>query len=307
MEKLQGLVEASRVGRSRRADGKQPFDVSRKMRTRQGVLACSHPVLVALDGVDLPVVGDETVRVGQGPRRERVRGEPRMDEADGRCESVVGEIEEEIAELGCGQHPLVDEGATRQGGEVGERLPGVVVELVLDPFAGCVHGAVEIDPRRSRVGGRHEELSEGRHDSSCGRTDVGRVRIDRNISPPQNRQILGLEDLRHTGRGVVGVVTSWQECQPDRVVAGIGEVEVHDAAKEHVGNLHENPRSVTAVGLRSGSPSVIEVAQRGQGTLQRTCGWESRPTGRRRTPRTNRVRAQRSRGLFARPMGSWSP
>ena len=37
--------------------------------------ACQHPVLVALQGVDLAVVGDVAVGMGERPARERVGGE----------------------------------------------------------------------------------------------------------------------------------------------------------------------------------------------------------------------------------------
>ena len=51
-------------------------------------LAGAHPVLVALHRVDLAVVGDEAVRVGERPRRERVRREAAVHEQQRRSRSA---------------------------------------------------------------------------------------------------------------------------------------------------------------------------------------------------------------------------
>ena len=82
-----------------------------------------HPVLVAHDRVDLAVVGDEPVRVGERPRRERVRREPRVDEHDGALDALVEEFGEEPAQLPGHEHALVDEGPGRERGEVDAARP----------------------------------------------------------------------------------------------------------------------------------------------------------------------------------------
>jgi hypothetical protein len=72
VEKLDDLVERRRVTRSIGADRKQICHgaelVRRKLR-----LPGAHPVAVSLNGIDLAIVGNETERVSQRPRRERVR------------------------------------------------------------------------------------------------------------------------------------------------------------------------------------------------------------------------------------------
>ena len=55
-------------------------------------LAGAHPVLVALHGVDLAVVGDVAVRVGERPRRERVRREAAVHEQQRALDALVEEI-----------------------------------------------------------------------------------------------------------------------------------------------------------------------------------------------------------------------
>ena len=66
VEELERLVESGRVRRSRRADRERPGKAG-EVRVGEHRLAGPHPVLVALHGVDLAVVGNEAVRVGEGP------------------------------------------------------------------------------------------------------------------------------------------------------------------------------------------------------------------------------------------------
>ena len=76
MQQLQHLVEGCRVAGTRRADGEQPLQVAGDQITSEKGLAGPHPVAVAFDGVDLAVVRDVAIRVGQRPRGKGVGGEP---------------------------------------------------------------------------------------------------------------------------------------------------------------------------------------------------------------------------------------
>ena len=80
----------------------------------QQCLAGAHPIPVPPQRVDLAVVGQVPVGVGQGPRRERVGREPRVHERQPAVEGRVRQVGEELAELVPGEHALVDEGARRQ-------------------------------------------------------------------------------------------------------------------------------------------------------------------------------------------------
>ena len=98
VQQLEHLVEAGRVGAARRADREGPLEPGDQVAVEQR-LAGPHPVLVALHRVDLAVVGDEAVRVGQRPRRERVRREAGVHEGQRRLDPLVGQVGEEVAEL----------------------------------------------------------------------------------------------------------------------------------------------------------------------------------------------------------------
>ena len=102
-------------------------------------LSGPHPVAVALDGVDLAVVGDHPERVGQLPGGEGVGGEPGVHDDQRTGHPLVEQLGEHQLQLLGGQHALVDQGAAGQRGEVD---PG----LVLGPPAQAVGQPVQGDP-----------------------------------------------------------------------------------------------------------------------------------------------------------------
>ena len=146
MQQLEHLVEAGGVRHARRADGERPVE-SRDEVTGEKCLARAHPVAVALHGVDFTVVGDEAVRVCERPRREGVRGETAVHQRQRGFHALVRQVGEELLEFRRGEHSLVDEGASRQGGEVGAH---VTRQFVLDPLAHDEQPAVEVDAHGPR-------------------------------------------------------------------------------------------------------------------------------------------------------------
>ncbi len=124
VQQLEHLVEAGRVAGVLGADREQPRQVAGQHVAGQLRLARVHPVAVASQGVDLAVVRDVAVRVRERPGRERVRREPRVHQDQRAGEPAVGQVGEERLELGRGEHPLVDERAGRQRGEVRRRSRG---------------------------------------------------------------------------------------------------------------------------------------------------------------------------------------
>ena len=219
VEQLEHLVEAGGVGGARRADREGPVDALED-RAVEHRLAGPHPVLVALDGVDLAVVGDVAVRVGQRPGRERVRREAAVDQQQRALDPLVQQVGEELGQLGGGQHPLVDEGAGRQRREVGRDLR---LELVLDALAGEVHLAVESQPG-GPGGVGHEELGEGRHHRASGGPEA--ARIDRDLAPGDDLQALVGDDGLDGRLGLLGRQrVGREEAHPDGVGTGRRELD----------------------------------------------------------------------------------
>ena len=79
-EQLEHVVEDRRVRSALADDRDHLLEVVAEQLGGELRLARPHPVDVAAQRVDLAVVGDHPVRVGELPARERVRGEARVDE-----------------------------------------------------------------------------------------------------------------------------------------------------------------------------------------------------------------------------------
>jgi hypothetical protein len=162
VQQFERLVEPGGVRRVRRAHREDPREVAGYEVGPQQGFAGAHEVAVALDRVDLTVVGDHPVGVGERPHREGVGGEARVHQRQCALDPVVVEVGEELGHLAGGEHALVDEGAARQarevdpvvhGGGAADRLvdlvrPGLEVDLVFYPLADDVGLALQAMPLR---------------------------------------------------------------------------------------------------------------------------------------------------------------
>ena len=139
-------------------------------------LARPHPVDVAAQGVDLPVVGDIAEGVGERPGREGVGREALVDHGQRRLHRRIDDVGEHGLDLETRQHALVDEGPVRQARDIEElalREIGVA-DGVLDAHADHVEPALEavvVEPG----GAPDEDLLEIRLGRACGRADRGIV------------------------------------------------------------------------------------------------------------------------------------
>ena len=255
VEQLEHLVEAGGVRRARGADRVRPVEVG-EQRARQHRLPRPHPVLVALHRVDLAVVGDVAVGVGQRPRRERVGGEAAVDQQQGALEALVGEVGEERRQLRSGQHPLVDERARGQRREVRGDLR---LELVLDALAGDEHPAVEVDAARP-AGIGEEQVLEAGHRHPRRRPEA--IRLDGDGAPGDDLEPFLGDDGFDRRLGLLGGDgVGGQERQPDGVGARRRQLGIDHGAEEPVGHLDEDPGAVAGVGFGPGGAAVGEVGQ----------------------------------------------
>ncbi|EAP99266.1 hypothetical protein JNB_03820 [Janibacter sp. HTCC2649] len=259
VDQLEHLVEARRVRGVRRTDREEPVEVAVERVGHELALAGAHPVAVALDGVDLTVVRHEAVGVGQGPARERVGGEARVDQGQLARESLVRQVGEERLELTGRQHALVDDGAGRQGREVD-------LDLALGALAQAEGETVELDPRDTAIGSGDEELAEDRHTGSGSVPDE--LGGDGNVAPREDLESLLGRDLGDPllGSGTLGLVLG-QVGHARGIRPCNRKLDVENGPEERVGQLREDARAVTdeRVGTR-GAP-VVEVAQRREGVL----------------------------------------
>ena len=276
VQQFEYLVEGRRVAGTRGADRVQPGQVAGDQVRLEHRLPGPHPVAIAAHGVDLTVVRDQPVGVGQGPGREGVGGEAGVDQADARHDARVLEVGEEHLELAGGEHALVHERAGRQRRKVH-------VGAVLDPLADTERPPLQhqlVDLR-----GRQEDLPELRHGASGGGTH--HVRDHRQHPPAEHVQaLLGGNplNLRDLAGGLA--VISGQEGRSDRVLASRRQCEVDHLTQEAVWDADQDARAVPGVRLGARGAAVVQVAQGGQRVFHDVVaghagegGHEGHPTG----------------------------
>ena len=117
-QQLKGVVQAGRVGLAVGDQRPHLVQIRPQEVALQGAPAGVHPVHIAPDGIDLAIVSDEPVGVGQLPGREGVGREPLVDEGKGRDRARIAQIAVETTDLVGQEQALVDHGARREGRQV---------------------------------------------------------------------------------------------------------------------------------------------------------------------------------------------
>lgn len=120
-QQLRHPVQVGGIGGGGVADGAEGRFAAGPHRVRHRRLARSHPVQVALQRVDLPVVTQEAHRLRQRPLGRRVGGEAAVVDGEGGDEGLVPQVGEEGGDPHGAEHALVHDGAAGEGAEV-ERL-----------------------------------------------------------------------------------------------------------------------------------------------------------------------------------------
>lgn len=103
-------------------------------------------------------------------------------------------------------------------------------------------------------------LTEGRHDAErrCS-ISAGRVRSGCRANR-EHGQPLGIDDLAHGIRGVVGLGgAARRDARPTAYSASSSQLEVDDLTEEPVGDLDEDAGAVAGVDLGARTSTVLEV------------------------------------------------
>ncbi len=90
-QRLEHIVEAGGVGARHRDQRQGVFEIGQQRR-RELMCTRQRPQAIALNGIDLAVVGEVTERVRQAPLRPGVGGEALMKHAQGRGHALVVQI-----------------------------------------------------------------------------------------------------------------------------------------------------------------------------------------------------------------------
>ena len=155
---LEHVVEALRV-RAAHRDQRQHLLQVGQQRGAQQRSARRGPVAVALDGVDLAVVGEIAIRVRKAPLRQGVGGEALMEHGHRALEARIGEVRIELRQVLRHHHALEDDGAGGETGHVEHRIPG---QGLLGEAAR--HEQAPVERSRVDIGGPavHEQLLDER-------------------------------------------------------------------------------------------------------------------------------------------------
>ena len=131
---------------------------------------------------------------------------------------------------------------------------------MLHPLASDERQTVDLDTAPAVTWGHHQML-EPRHRGASGRPE--RTWIGRNLSPRDHVEAFGLHDPADlVSRARRRVSVGREEGHADGVLTSRGEVVADNSSEESVGNLNEDARPVSGVGLGSCGPSMLKVRER---------------------------------------------
>ena len=197
-QQFEAVVKSGGVGLAGEADRVELLQVGAEHRRGHHAFPGLHPVVVALDGVDLAVVRHIAVGVGQRPLGEGVGGKALVHQAQGRDTTRVFEIAEIGAHLVGQQQALVNHGAAGHAGHV---ILFAVLELqVLDGGTGGLANHIQLALQRVLhdhiVAAANKHLAQHRlfvaH--SGGHRHLA---VDRHITPAQQHLALGSDGPLH--------------------------------------------------------------------------------------------------------------
>ena len=265
-QQFQAVIERGSVGLAREGNRVELLQIGTQHRRGHHAFARLHPVVVALDGVDLAVVRNIAIRVRQRPLGEGVGGETLVHQAESRDAAQVLQVAIVSTNLIGQQQALVDDGTARHAGYV---ILFAVLELErLDVGAGGLADDVELALQRvlndDVVAASNEDLADNRL-LLAHRGRHRHVMVHRHIAPAQQHLPLGLDGTLHLllasqARGVLlgqkdhahAVFTRWRQGYALRR---------HLLAIQRIGQLNQNAGAIAHQFVSTDRATVIEVFQ----------------------------------------------
>ena len=268
-QQFEGVVERGGVRLTVRDQRPHLVEVGTEQVRFQRAAAGVHPVDVAAHGVDLAVVGDEAIGVGQLPRREGVGGKALVRQSQGRLGQGIGQILVKGPDLMGEQQALVDNRPRRKRRHVEARqlghaeFPGQVRQRVLRLLADGEDLAFEGVLIGRAGAARHDRLADHRHLVEHRLAQARR--INRHVAPAD--QLLALnpdEVLELADGGVAGRRISRHEAHGHGVIAR--RRQIHGlmrgpVAQQGIGDLNQNPGPVANQRVSANRAAMVEVDQ----------------------------------------------
>ena len=261
-QQLEHVVEGGRVRVAAGHDRQGPLEIVPEELAVQLALAGAHPVDVALDRVDLAVVADHPVGVGQLPAGEGVRGEARVHEGEGALGALVAQVLVEGPQLVADQHALV---VDRPRGARGHVQAGVLRVQLADPpdhVELALEGVLVVLLGRT---GTHEQLTD---DWSACRRHLARLPLVDGHVAPAEQALVQLHDrlLEQSFEASPSLCLGRQEAHQHPVGAGPGQLEAGHSPQQLIGHLHQDSRAVPRARVRTGCAAMLEVLERRERT-----------------------------------------
>ena len=261
-KKFKRVVQRSRVALSVRNDGDDFLDVFAEQRGFQHRFTRSHVIEIAADRVDFTVVREIAERVGERPGREGVRAVTLVDNRKRALEVFACQIRVELGNLMREKQSFVNNGAGREAHDIGTAALEVDFGgFLLENLADDVEVALEFI--LSRTLPAEKNLLDDRH--RCGGRLSDFRRVGRNVAPCEHGETFALAGV-FKERGSFGKLrrSRGQKEHCNRVFACGWQNggKLFFTAEEFIGNVRENARAVTGLGVVSGCAAVRETAQR---------------------------------------------
>ena len=242
-------------------------DVVAPDRRCEKLLARSHPVAVALDGVDFAVVAHHPERLAERPRREGVGGETLVIKRDRDFKVRIVQVQVESAQGGRHRQRLVGNQAA------GERRHVEALDLlgaVLDLAAAEVELALELVGIHPGGAG-HQQMFDLR---TAGEGDFAqRLDVHRHFAPADagDAALVGHFGGQRFDRGDCLRVFSREKEHRHRQIGVVFQSVAQFRrclAEQRVGDLRQHARAVTCLHVRVHRAAVCHAANRRQRVIQ---------------------------------------
>ena len=223
-QEFQHVIEGARVGKVRLDDGEQILELVAEALAHGDTLPRGHQVLVAAQGVDLPVVAHEAIGLRAVPRGEGVGGEARVHHGQVALVVMVFQVRVERKQLAGRQHTFIDDDPGVQAAHI-HLLPRVAdLGAANECFARQVQRVIEAVVTRGVGAATDNDLLDEGHRIAGSRADIGLVRPDGHFPETENgkplvRQGVRQADLEFRAPGIV----PGQEQVADGIGAGFGQ------------------------------------------------------------------------------------
>ncbi len=266
-QEFERVVEAGGVRLAGIGNRPELLDVGAEQIGGDRGLARRHPVDVAADGVDLAIVADEAVGVGEPPAREGVGREALVHEGERRGEFGVAQIGIIGAQLGGEEHALVDQRAAAHRHDV--EIVRLALEGRVDLARADLADDVELALERLVVGDAGAAADDHLAVAGFGGDDLGRLAergiVGRHVAPAEHGLAFVLDDLfDHFFHLDPQVAILRHEDEGHGIGAGRRQGDAllgHLAHEEGVRNLHHDAGAVAHQRIGADGAAMLEVLE----------------------------------------------